>query len=146
MIGLAKMKMTPPSTIRKNHKDLEKILESHKLWLEYSGQKGRRADFSRANLHVADLSGANLSKTNLYCAYLSGANLFNANLSFANLLGANLSEADLSGVDLTRASLSFANLRGADLRVATAKGCWIKGVRFSSPKDRARLLMLGAWE
>ena len=37
-----------------------------------------------------------------------------------------------------------ADLHKADLRVATAKDCQIYKTIFSSPKEKARLLMLGA--
>ena len=67
--------------------ELNEILEKHKKWLE-DNEVGERADLS-----VADLSGANLSVADLSVADLSGANLSVANLSVADLSGANLSGA-----------------------------------------------------
>jgi len=61
-----------------------------------------------------------------------------------DLFKANLSRADLSGANLTGTDLSHADLREANLKVATAKGCLIYRTIFSSPKEKARLLMLGA--
>ena len=61
--------------------EIKEVLVAHEKWL--SGEGGRRANLSGANLFRADLSGANLS----------WANLSGANLSWANLSGAKLSEA-----------------------------------------------------
>ena len=80
-----------------NKKELDKILDNHKLWLRTNGNEGERA-----NLRYADLSGADLSG-----ADLSGANLRYANLSGADLSGANLRCANLSGADLRNANLDF---------------------------------------
>ena len=101
--------------------ELEEILKAHALWVWSEKRGGCRADLSKV-----DLSRVDLIETRLYQADLSGADL-----SGANLCDANLSEADL---------------REANLKVATAKGCWIYKAKFSSPKDKARLLMLGAVE
>jgi uncharacterized protein YjbI with pentapeptide repeats len=61
--------------------------------------------FGVADLHKADLRGANLTD----------ARLDGANLREANLRGANLTRAKLVGVDLSRADLRWANLTGTDL-------------------------------
>lgn len=112
-------------------KELETILEEHKLWVETDGEKGKRADLYRSDLSGVDLSGADLSGADLrgadlcvaylcgadLCgADLSGADLRDAVLSGADLRGAVLNGADLSGADLCRASLCDANLSGADLQ------------------------------
>jgi uncharacterized protein YjbI with pentapeptide repeats len=71
-----------------------------------------RADFTRADLH-----NANLSRTNLHGAYFgvdrlidepgqSGADLSGANLSAPDLTGANLSHANLAGAKLAGAKVS----------------------------------------
>ena len=125
--------------------ELREILEAHKLWLESREEEGRRADLTGADLSKIDLTGAFLGTVNLSGANLSGVNLIKANLSFADLYKADLTGADLTGADLYYTSFWGAILYKADLRVATAKDCWIKGAKFSSPKDRARLLMLGAY-
>lgn len=116
--------------------ELEKILESHKRWLE--GEDGKRANLSGADLHGANLHGANLygadlrganlhgadlreadlRGANLHGADLHGADLYFANLSGADLYGANLCAADLHGADLHEANLREADLHGADLRKA----------------------------
>ena len=51
-------------------KELNLILENHKLWLETSGKEGVSAD-----LREADLRWANLSRANLKGVDLSGAEL-----------------------------------------------------------------------
>ena len=80
-------------------KQIEKILEEHKAWLNRTG--GAKAD-----LHGADLCGADLC----------GADLRDADLRGANLCGANLCGADLCGAYLCGADLRDADLRGANLR------------------------------
>ena len=50
-----------------NKKDLDKIIELHKMWLN-GDKEGVRADLSGANLRWADLSGANLSGANISLA------------------------------------------------------------------------------
>ena len=105
--------------------ELNEILEKHKKWLE-DNEVGERADLSvanlsGANLSVANLSVADLSGANLSRADLSGANLRWANLRVADLRWANLSGADLRGADLSGANLSVADLSGADLSVANLR-------------------------
>ena len=99
-------------------KELDKIIDNHKLWLKSGGREGCRADLSYANLRYANLSYANLSSANLSYADLSSANLRYADLSSANLSYANLSSANLSYANLRYANLSSANLSSANLRYA----------------------------
>ena len=73
-----------------NKKELNSILENHKLFLQ--NNSGERAYLSMAYLRGADLRGAKLSGANL-----SGADLRGADLSMANLRGAYLSGAKLNG-------------------------------------------------
>ena len=108
-------------------KEINKIIENHKHWLnkDVDGWDNMKADFSNqelsyANLRGVDLRGAELRSVNLSCADISGANLSNADLSGADLSYANLSDAsfcgaDLSGAYLSGVDLSEANLSGADL-------------------------------
>ena len=98
-------------------KELDKILELHKKWLNYEVD-GVRANLRNANLRYADLSNADLSN-----ADLSGANLRNANLS-----GADLSNADLKGVNPSNANLRYADLSNADLRGVNLSNADLKGV------------------
>ena len=105
--------------------ELKEILEQHKLWIDTSGQGGKRANLrgadlrganlEGANLRDADLRGANLCGANLYRADLEDADLTGANLYRANLTGANLEDADLTGANLYRANLTGAYLAGAKL-------------------------------
>ena len=76
-------------------------LRQHEMWLN-NEEKGKRADFSNANLRRANLSGANLRR-----ADLSGADLSGADLSGANLIDANLIDANLSGANLRYADLDY---------------------------------------
>ena len=116
--------------------ELQEILEAHKLWIDSGEQEGCRADLSKVDLSRVDLSWTNLREIDLSGADLSWTDLTGADLTGANLSGAYLQEANLQGAYLSK----------TDLRVATAKGCVIYRAEFSSPKDRARLLMLGARE
>lgn len=118
-----------------NKETLEKILESHKLWL--SNSSGERADLSDADLLGADLRGANLKRAslggaNLTDANLRGANLSDANLRGANLRGANLIDANLSIADLIGANLRGANLTDADLRFANLRDADLSGADLSN--------------
>ena len=94
-------------------KELDTVLEEHRLWLSTEGRSGQRAGLSGADLSGANLRGANLSRASLYGADLSGADLSGADLSGADLHYANLRGANLSGANLYDAELSGANLRGA---------------------------------
>ena len=103
-------------------KELKKVLENHKLWLnndcenmkaDLSHADLRHADLSHADLRYADLSHADLSNADLRYADLGYADLSNADLRCANLYCADLSHADLRCANLYCANLYCANLRGA---------------------------------
>ena len=100
-------------------KQIEKILEEHKAWLNRTG--GAKADLHGANLCGADLCGA----------YLCGADLYDANLRDADLCGADLRGAYLCGADLYDANLRGADLRDADLCGADLRGANLRGVRYN---------------
>ena len=96
---------------------LDDILRKHALWIN-NESRGERADLRGADLCQANLHEANLSGADLYQADLRGADLCQANLSGADLSGADLYQADLRGANLHEANLYQANLRGADLHEA----------------------------
>ena len=81
-----------------NRKELDKILDDHKLWLRSAGCEGKKADLRDANLRNADLCGADLRD----------ANLRGADLRYADLRYADLRNADLRNADLRNANLDFA--------------------------------------
>ena len=91
-------------------KELNKVLENHKHWLNGDCDGWEEM---KANLRCADLHNANLR-----CADLCYANLRGVDLRNANLYNADLHNADLRGADLRNADLHNADLRGADLRNA----------------------------
>ena len=66
-------------------KELDKILDNHKLWLSTNGEKGERANLQEANLQGANLEEANLERANLEDANLRWANLKGANLDYSAL-------------------------------------------------------------
>jgi hypothetical protein len=84
-------------------KQLQYILEQHKLWL--FGDGGTRAVLRNADLCDADLRGADLCNADLRGAVLSNATLYNADLRGADLRGADLCNADLCDADLSGAKL-----------------------------------------
>ena len=86
--------------------ELQFVLAKHGAWLR-GEDDGERADLHYANLIGADLRGANLRGADLSYAYLSGANLRGADLRGANLHGAYLSGANLRGADLRGAKLDY---------------------------------------
>lgn len=111
---------------------LNEILRKHKRWL-CRKEGGERAVLIRADLHLADLHGANLFQADLHganlCkANLRGANLYQTDLREANLCEASLLGADLRGADLRRANLNGVNLFQADLRGADLRGTDLRGV------------------
>ena len=77
-----------------DQKELDKILELHKMWLN-GGENGKCANLRGANLYDANLRGANLYDANLRGADLRGADLYGADLRGADLYGANLRDANL---------------------------------------------------
>ena len=123
------------------NKELKKILEQHKLWLDSNEKEGKCADLSSVDLFGVDLSRANLTRANLYdadlrCADLTGAclygaNLYSANLRLADLSGADLTYANLSSADLSRAILTCANLTDTDLIGTDLTGACLYGANLS---------------
>jgi len=84
-----------------NQKELNKVLELHKKWL--NGKEGG----VRADLRHANLSETDLYKTDLSNARLGSADLRKADLSYANLCKADLHYADLRKADLRGANWDF---------------------------------------
>ena len=109
----------------------------------------RGADLDGANLHGADLDGANLRGANLHGADLDGANLRGANLDGANLRGANLRGANLRGANLRGANLDGAYLHGANLYGASWGGLRIDGMPSGqatlTPTPQGWKLKYGCW-
>jgi len=127
-----------------NAKDLKKILDDHKRWLDSEGKSGQKATLigarlvradlyglrlSWVNFQGADLRGADLSEADLYEANLEEAKLNDAILEWASLDGASLKRADLQGADLRWANLEGTNLTGANLRRADFEGANLKGAK-----------------
>lgn len=96
------------------NKELRKVLELHKKWLN-NENGGVRANLECINLYDAMLIKANLEGANLRGAMLMRADLTCANLRGADLRGANLTGAILVGADLTGAILEGATLTCVDL-------------------------------
>jgi hypothetical protein len=92
---------------------LQKVLDSHKQWLDSYGAEGERAALADAHLAVDDLEDADLRYADLRKADLRSAYLVGADLRYTNLRGANLRKADLRKANLRYADLEGAFLKGA---------------------------------
>ena len=126
-----------------NKYELNKILESHRLWRESKGKEGMRAILS--GIDGVDLSGADLRGAKLCEAILvSGIGLCNANLRGADLYAAELTAANLSGADLREADLIRANLTAANLSGADLREVLLNGARLVSTNLK-QAIITGAW-
>jgi len=140
-------------------KELQRILKQHKLWLESEKKEGERADLRGANLtgvvldeadlwgahlRYANLTGANLTGSMLSRACMRGANLSKANLSSSMMFEVDLRKANLTGAVLDGAKFWYADLREAIVKPCSATGCHITDAKFSSAKDKAWMMLLGA--
>jgi hypothetical protein len=119
-------------------KELSRILDTHKLWLNSCGKDGQSADLHDASLtgsrdlcgvdlRQSILNGAKFENSDLANANFQGAELRRANFANANLRGTILREADLQNADLETANflltsqLAGANVAGAKLPPAIAE-------------------------
>lgn len=106
-------------------RELDEILELHKLWRQNKG--GKQADFSGMDLSNMDIMCEDLSFANFKCTNLSGTDLFDSilygsDLRYVNLSGAYLQNVDLRHVDLRYANLSNTYLANTDLRFTNLSG------------------------
>jgi len=110
-------------------RNVEKDPQNEKLDL-------RSTDLCGADLHKANLQGANLQNADLCGADLREANLCEADLDYANLSGSILCEANLQSCNLHAANLSGANLNQASackaiLRTANLSGATLRAANLS---------------
>src|SRR2546423_13589109 len=96
--------------------ELNKILQSHHLWLNSDGKGGQRATFEGVNFGTA--------------IQLRGADLRNAILNSADFKNANLTETNFQGAELRRADFAAASLRGANLRDADLQNANLENAEF----------------
>lgn len=114
--------------------DLNRILASHKTWLNSKGKRGIRASLAGLDLSGIDLSGRDLRKINFSRTNLSTANLSNSNFEDAYFIRTNLSGADLTGANLAGCYLNAANFTRARLTGAKVIYCNITQTNFSGIK------------
>lgn len=112
--------------------ELKEILAAHKLWLESSRKRGKRAHLLRADLRRAKLEGANLQEANLRYANLQGADLRGANLFEADLYSADLRDANLQEAELRWARLVWTNMCGAIIPLSIRNCVSFYGTKFSA--------------
>ena len=98
-----------------DQKELDKILENHKLWLESNKKEGKRA-----RLRFENLDGINLQNKNLQEIDFEGACLNRSFLSDSNLNRANLRKSFLNDAFIRKATFIESSLEGASLKGATA--------------------------
>ncbi len=100
-----------------NPEHLAKLKEGVKAWNQWREQNPEiRPDLVAADLHSAQLGGANLREADLFRVFLSLAQLVEADLGKADLRKADLSKANLHSANLRRACLFRVNLGQAHLR------------------------------
>ncbi|MGO9520280.1 MAG: pentapeptide repeat-containing protein [Candidatus Korobacteraceae bacterium] len=100
-----------------NPEHLAKLKEGVKAWNQWREQNPEiRPDLVAADLHSAQLGGANLREADLFRVFLSLAQLVEADLGKADLRKADLSKANLHSANLRRACLFRVNLGQANLR------------------------------
>ena len=87
-----------------DNKELDYLLERHKLWLEQNGSRGECLNMKKLDFRNYDLKNKNLSKAKLVSSNFSGLDLYNLNLS-----GANISKADFSNTNMTEVNFSGIN-------------------------------------
>lgn len=102
-----------------NKSKIEKILNSHKKWVESFGNRGFRADFSNMNLSYFNFSGKELSRADFSGSNLAGADFSGANLHQAIFRNSDVSHANFIGTDLIASDFVGANLFGAYLPAKT---------------------------
>jgi Pentapeptide repeats (8 copies) len=90
--------------------EIERMLASHRLYLESEYHDGHRANFASADLSGRDFSGLNLRSIKMDRAVCKGADFSEAYLRGANLIGVIAQQARFDRADLSRARLSGANL------------------------------------
>jgi len=101
--------------------EIESVLERHQLWLDSKGQRGQRADLSKANLERESFKGVNLQNAYFQEAIVKGVDFQDADLSDSNFQAALVSDARFSQAKLQRADLKGAiglqprQLAGTDL-------------------------------
>jgi hypothetical protein len=120
-----------------NQKELNVILEKHKMWINKE-EGGKLADLSGLDLCNYDLKFVNLSYSNLSGVNLNNSNLSGAILTGANLSGANLNNANLNNTNLSDTDLIDVNLNGANLiwtKTDDVKGIKIRKVQFDTSRE-----------
>jgi len=100
----------------------------------------RFTSFFKALFIGTDLRGANFSKANLTLANFKNAILADANLSGADLTHANFENADLSNADLSNSELFGTIFDGANLQGANLMGAKIGNTFFRNANLRSALL------
>lgn len=97
-----------------NRKHLSLIQEDVDVWNKWRAENPDArpdlsgADFSQADLMMANLAGADLQGVSFVMAKLQGADLSGADLRKANLVGSRLIGVDFADADLRGADLSTA--------------------------------------
>ena len=141
--------------------ELNKILENHKHWVnkDCEGWENMKADLHRANLcganlRVADLCGANLRGADLHWTNLCGADLRGADLHWANLCGADLYVTDLDesekirkGIKLTEPMIGWKKCKdGVVVKLEIPRGAIVFSINNNKCRtDKAKVLeIIGA--
>lgn len=95
--------------------ELRKKIQSHELWVESGGDKGKRFVLIGEYFDAVSMSNANLSGVDLSKSYFGLSLFFNVNFTNANLAGVNFTNAKLQNVNFTNAKLKQADFTDANL-------------------------------
>lgn len=112
--------------------ELDRVLQSHLIWVDSGYNEGARANLEGADLQGADLQNATLISADCKNANLKGANLERAQLWGASFNGADLQNACLRWAKFKNASLTEANFEGADLQEADLRNAYLSEAKFKN--------------
>lgn len=115
-----KVKLIKPSkpVKIKDGKDLKKVLDAHKTWMDSVLNFGDISSGTRANLSSADLSGMTLEDVHLNCANLNGASFIGAKLNKVTFSRASLKKTSFQGAIIKNCTFHKTDLEGADFTEA----------------------------
>lgn len=106
---------------------------------EFSRARILDADLSGAMLHHSNMSDVHIANSDLACANLNGANLSEAHFQDVQFEGTHIASANLSNATLQRAEMSGMNFHGTNLCGANLGSAGLSGAMFQ------RANVTGAW-
>lgn len=99
-----------------DEEELEKILHDHQIWLDSSGERGRRADLRNTSIKVKSLDFSKIDRNRPNAFLFDGIVISDKSLNQALCQGATLQGAIFINTDLSHVHFEGAILDGADFR------------------------------